>query len=243
MYRVWRFLSEYSVLLVLGALIGLVWANLDPASYHAFVEFPLLEGGPVGHLHVDAEGHAHRTLTLHYLINDVLMALFFAIAGKEVWEAVALGSGALRGRKAMTPLIATAGGMVGPVAVYLARRGDARQLRRAGARLGDPDRDRHRLLLPRRAAGVRRRAPGGDVPAAARDRRRRRRADHPRGLLPAGRAGAGLAAAVVRRGARGLPAGEPAAADAGRPAATAGPTRPSSGARLGFWPYARRRGA
>ena len=37
----------------------------------------------LGHLHVDDAGHAHRTLTLHYLINDVLMALFFAIAGKE----------------------------------------------------------------------------------------------------------------------------------------------------------------
>ena len=119
MYRVWGFLSEYSLLLIAGALIGLAWANLDPASYHAFVEFPLVEGGRIGHLHVDAEGHAHRTLTLHYLINDMLMALFFAIAGKEVWEAVALRNGALRGRKAITPLVATAGGMIGPAAVYL----------------------------------------------------------------------------------------------------------------------------
>lgn len=120
MYRTWRFLSEYSVLLVLGALIGLVWANVDAASYHAVIEYPLLERGPIGHLHLDAEGHAHRTLTLHYLINDLLMALFFAIAGKEVWEAVALREGSLRGVRALTPLIATAGGMLGPVAVYLA---------------------------------------------------------------------------------------------------------------------------
>jgi NhaA family Na+:H+ antiporter len=119
MYRVWGFVSEYSALLILGALIGLGWANLHPASYHAFIEYPLLEGGWIGHLHVDAEGHAHRTLTVHYLVNDVLMALFFAIAGKEVWEAVALKEGALRGRKAMTPLIATAGGMLGPALVYL----------------------------------------------------------------------------------------------------------------------------
>jgi NhaA family Na+:H+ antiporter len=119
MYRLWKYIAEYSGLLVLGALTGLVWANLDPDSYHAFVEFPLIEGGPIGHLHVDAAGHGHRVLTLHYLINDVLMALFFAIAGKEVWEAVALRDGALRGRKALTPLIATAGGMLGPVTVYL----------------------------------------------------------------------------------------------------------------------------
>jgi NhaA family Na+:H+ antiporter len=119
MYRVWSFVSEYSALLIAGALIGLAWANLHPASYHAFIEFPLLNGGPVGHLHIDAAGHSSRTLTVHYLVNDVLMALFFAIAGKEVWEAVVLKNGALRGPKALTPLIATAGGMVGPAAVYL----------------------------------------------------------------------------------------------------------------------------
>lgn len=74
MYRVWSFVSEYSALLILGALIGLAWANLYPTSYHAFIDFPLLEGGPIGHLHVDTEGHASRTLTVHYLINDTLMA-------------------------------------------------------------------------------------------------------------------------------------------------------------------------
>ena len=105
---------------ILGAILGLAWANLDPASYHALVEHPLLVGGPIGEMHVDAEGHAHRILTVHFLVNDILMALFFAIAGKEVWEAVALRTGSLRGRKALTPLIATAGGMIGPAGVYLA---------------------------------------------------------------------------------------------------------------------------
>ena len=47
------------------------------------------------------------------------MAFFFAVAGKEVWEAVALKSGPLRGKKALTPLVATSGGMFGPIAVYL----------------------------------------------------------------------------------------------------------------------------
>ncbi|MAS45269.1 MAG: sodium:proton antiporter [Rhodobacteraceae bacterium] len=119
MYRTWSFVSEYSLLLIGGALLALGWANISPESYHHFVEYPIIDNFFIGHLHVDAEGHAHRTLTLHYLINDVLMALFFAIAGKEVWEAVALENGSLRGRKAMTPLIATVGGMVGPIAVYL----------------------------------------------------------------------------------------------------------------------------
>lgn len=110
----WSFIQEYSILLVLGAVVALTWANINHDTYEHFVEWILLEDTLVGELH-----NGKRTLTLHYLINDVLMALFFAIAGKEVWEAVALKSGSLRGKKALTPLIATVGGMFGPISVYL----------------------------------------------------------------------------------------------------------------------------
>lgn len=131
MYRVWNFLSTYSILLISGALIALVWANIDMYSYHHFVEYPLWFNGWVGidighweHAYGKAAQHfeygdVERVLTFHYLINDVLMALFFAIAGKEVWEAVVLENGSLRGKKAATPLVATAGGMLGPIAIYL----------------------------------------------------------------------------------------------------------------------------
>lgn len=119
MYRVWGYLTEYSLLLVIGAVVALIWANVDYHSYHAVVEFELFHDFFIGHPHVDEAGHITRTVTLHYLVNDLLMAFFFAIAGKEVWEAVALSDGSLRGKRAMTPLIATAGGMIGPIAVYL----------------------------------------------------------------------------------------------------------------------------
>ncbi|OYX44462.1 MAG: sodium:proton antiporter [Rhodobacterales bacterium 32-67-9] len=118
MYRVWSYVTNYSLLLIGGALIALVWANIDAASYHQFVDFVIVDNFWIGNLEAEG-GHATRTLTLHFLVNDVLMALFFAIAAKEVWEAVILENGSLRGRKAMTPLIATAGGMLGPIAVYL----------------------------------------------------------------------------------------------------------------------------
>ena len=114
-YKVWNFIQEYSLLLIIGAVSALIWANMDYHSYHHIVDMVLIEHSPVGHLH-----DGHRTLTLHYLINDVLMALFFAMAGKEVWEAVILKNGSLRGRKALTPLIATAGGMFGPIGIYFA---------------------------------------------------------------------------------------------------------------------------
>lgn len=118
MYRVWNFINNYSILLISGALIALVWANTAPESYHHLVHLVLIEDFFIGALH-EVDGHIVRDLTLHYLVNDVLMAFFFAIAAKEVWEAVILKNGSLRGKKAATPLIATLGGMIGPISVYL----------------------------------------------------------------------------------------------------------------------------
>ncbi|MDA7950306.1 MAG: Na+/H+ antiporter NhaA [Pirellulaceae bacterium] len=72
------------------------------------------EHGEDGH---GAGGHAHP-FDIQYLINDVLMALFFAIAAKEIWEAM-LPRGALSDpKKAATPLFATVGGIVGPAGFY-----------------------------------------------------------------------------------------------------------------------------
>lgn len=118
MYRVWNFIANYSLLLIAGALIALVWANLDPYGYDDFAEFVIAKDFPIGHANVE-DGPFARTLTLRYLVNEVLMAFFFAIAAKEVWEAIVLENGSLRGRKSLTPLIATLGGMAGPVIVYL----------------------------------------------------------------------------------------------------------------------------
>ncbi len=131
MYRVSKFISEYSVLLILGAIIALIWGNLDPKGYHHFVEWPLWFNDYVGLSTEDwikkygkgYDGFAYagtsKVLSLHYLVNDMLMAFFFAVAAKEVWEAVILKNGSLRGKKAATPLFATVGGMAGPIAIYL----------------------------------------------------------------------------------------------------------------------------
>ena len=115
---VWSFVTEYSLLLIGGAAIALVWANLAFESYNGVVGFVILEDTVIGHAHLE-DGELHRTLTLGFLVNDMLMAFFFAIAAKEVWEGMILKNGELRGRKALTPLVATAGGMIGPALVYL----------------------------------------------------------------------------------------------------------------------------
>ncbi len=120
MYRVWGFVTNYSLLMIGGAVLALIWANIDPQSYHAVVDWTILEHSPVGHPHYAADGSVeHRTLTLHYLVNDVLMAFFFAIAAKEVWEAIVLEQGSLRGKSAFVPVLSAVGGMAGPVVIYL----------------------------------------------------------------------------------------------------------------------------
>lgn len=118
MYRVWDYISAYSLLLIAGTLVALGWANMDPDSYHNLVHFVLIDDFLIGEAQAEG-GSVQHVLTLHFLVNDVFMAFFFAIAGKEVWEALILEQGSLRGRRALTPLVATAGGMIGPVAVYL----------------------------------------------------------------------------------------------------------------------------
>lgn len=115
----WGVIEQYSVLLIVGSILGFVWANTDPLHYKNFHDIVLLDDVFIGHAHREPTGDIHRTLTLHYLINDLLMALFFAIAGKEIWESVALKNGKLKGKKAMVPIIATFGGMLGPVSVFL----------------------------------------------------------------------------------------------------------------------------
>ena len=62
-------------------------------------------------------GHA---LDLHYLVNDVFMVFFFGIAAKEITEACLPGGDLNPPAKAMNPLIATIGGVVGPVAAFFA---------------------------------------------------------------------------------------------------------------------------
>ncbi len=67
----------------------------------------------------EEEHGGHHGLTIHFVINDILMALFFAIAAKEVWESLLPGGALSNPRKAATPLLATVGGIAGPALVYI----------------------------------------------------------------------------------------------------------------------------
>jgi len=90
----WPFIIDNYLLLVAGTVGALLWANVDPSSY---------------------ERLAH---TLHFGVNDVGMAFFFALATKEIVEATLPGGALASPREAGVPLLAAVGGMAGPAALY-----------------------------------------------------------------------------------------------------------------------------
>ncbi len=131
------FLLDNSLFLIGGAILALVWANISSENYHQFIHYDVLSivrgesaaehavsapaPKPAGEAAVakKVSAPAHHGLTIHFLVNDVLMALFFAIAAKEVWESMLPGGALSNPRKAATPLLATAGGVIGPAVLYI----------------------------------------------------------------------------------------------------------------------------
>ena len=59
--------------------------------------------------------------SLHFLVNDIFMCFFFGLAIKEVTEALLPGGSLSPLRRATNPLMATLGGVLGPVAAYASR--------------------------------------------------------------------------------------------------------------------------
>src|SRR5687767_6223861 len=81
-----RFGLEHHLWLPLGGLIGLIWANTAAESYFGF---------------------AHQ---LSFPVNEIGMALFFALITQEIVEEM-MPHGALHSwRRWMLPLVAAAGG-------------------------------------------------------------------------------------------------------------------------------------
>jgi NhaA family Na+:H+ antiporter len=88
-------IKENSLGLLIGAGAGLVWANTAHDSYEAL---------------------AHR---LHFIVNDVGMVFFFALAAKEIVEATLPGGALASPKRAAVPVLAAVGGMAGPAVIYV----------------------------------------------------------------------------------------------------------------------------
>jgi NhaA family Na+:H+ antiporter len=91
-----RFILDNSLLLIGGTIIALVWANLNYAAYEQF---------------------AHA---VHFVVNDIGMVFFFALATKEVVEATLPGGPLSSPKQAAVPVFAAVGGMLLPASLYLA---------------------------------------------------------------------------------------------------------------------------
>ena len=80
--RLSRFAVEHLLLLPLGALMALVWVHTAPESYYSF------------------------TFAIAFAVNDVAMALFFALIMKEIVEATAPAGVLHPWRRVMLPVVA-----------------------------------------------------------------------------------------------------------------------------------------
>jgi Na+:H+ antiporter, NhaA family len=88
-------LFDRFLLLPLGAAIALVWANLAPESYFRF------------------------SVPLAFFVNEIAMALFFALIAQEIVEALMPGGALHTWRRWSLTLIGAAGGIAGAAGVYL----------------------------------------------------------------------------------------------------------------------------
>src|SRR5215210_8007684 len=91
---VWRFILDNYLLLVVGTVVALAWANTDHQSYERLAR------------------------ALHFPVNEIGMVFFFALATKEIFESTLPGGALGTRREAAVPVLAAAGGMAFPAGLY-----------------------------------------------------------------------------------------------------------------------------
>jgi Na+/H+ antiporter NhaA len=94
--------------LLLATLVAILWANFSHGTYDAFWETHLVIG--VADLELD--------FTLHALVNDALMAIFFFTVGLEVRREFVIGE-LTSWSRAIVPVAAAVAGLVVPAVLYL----------------------------------------------------------------------------------------------------------------------------
>lgn len=97
------------VILFLFAIIALVWANIDHDSYHHFWHHAVLD--------FHGLSGTDYAISLHHIINEFLMAIFFFFTGLEIKREVLYGDLSSM-NKAILPLAGALGGMIFPALIY-----------------------------------------------------------------------------------------------------------------------------
>jgi Na+/H+ antiporter NhaA len=97
-----------ALLLLIATIVAVVWANVSVLSYAEFWETHLTVG--VADLRLD--------FTLHALVNDALMAIFFFTVGLEVRREFAIGE-LTSWSRAMVPVVAAVAGLAVPAILFV----------------------------------------------------------------------------------------------------------------------------
>lgn len=100
--------SASGIVLLVAAVVALVWANSPWAhAYHALWEAPVSIG----------VGPWSASSSLHFIVNDILMAVFFFVVGLEIRREMHRGELSDL-RRASLPIVAAIGGMLVPAVLY-----------------------------------------------------------------------------------------------------------------------------
>jgi Na+/H+ antiporter NhaA len=97
-----------ALMLLLATVAAIIWANVSVGSYEMFWDMHLTVG--VGDLQLD--------FTLHALVNDALMAIFFFTVGLEVRREFAIGE-LTSWSRALVPVVAAVAGLVIPALLFV----------------------------------------------------------------------------------------------------------------------------
>ena len=97
-----------ALLLLIATAAAIAWANISAESYHGFWETQMTIG----------LGDLQLAFTLHALVNDALMAIFFFTVGLEVRREFAIGE-LTSWRRAMIPVMAAIAGLIVPAVLFL----------------------------------------------------------------------------------------------------------------------------
>lgn len=97
-----------ALLLLVATVAAIIWANASHGSYEGFWEMHLTVG--FGDIQLD--------FTLHALVNDALMAIFFFTVGLEVRREFAIGE-LTSWSRALVPVVAAVAGLAIPALLFV----------------------------------------------------------------------------------------------------------------------------
>jgi Na+:H+ antiporter, NhaA family len=95
--------EDWSLPLICGIIVALLWANFDNLSYHTFVHHRFFS-----------------SINFHFLVNDVFLVLFFGSVAIEITHEFSAGGALFPLKKAVVNIMAACGGVFMPIVIFYA---------------------------------------------------------------------------------------------------------------------------